>query len=70
MFSTTAEQAIFTESGEASISSQSLQQAAIPSTVISGKTIANKKKIPRSRVVFTRVGQFLFSRLIPLNLHH
>lgn len=69
MFITTAEdQTIFRESGEAFVSSQALQKAVIP--VSSAKTIANKKKIPCSRAIFTRVVQFLFSRPMPLNLHH
>lgn len=56
MFIITAEQAIFTEPGEASVSSQPLQQAAIPSTVISGKTIANKKKSPLFQGYFYQSG--------------
>lgn len=69
MFIATAEdQTIFRESGEAFVFSQALQKAVIP--VSSAKTIVNKKQIPRSRAVFTRVVQFLFSRPVPLNLHH
>lgn len=40
------------------------------SSVLSAKTIANKKKISCSRAIFTRMVQFLFSRPMPLNLHH
>lgn len=69
IFITTAEdQTIFRESGGAFVSSQALQKAVIP--VSGAKTIVNKKKIPCSRAIFTRVVQFLLSRPMPLNLHH
>lgn len=58
----------YLESGEAFICSQALQKAVIP--VSSSKTIVNKKKIPCSRAIFTRMVQFLFSRPMPHNLHH